>query len=85
MTDSAPNQTGSAAAQNGGPPALDQAFDEDFPVPSHRCPHIGSLSGQFFRQCFERCFHHSRIPKFNHPFMLQLPQTSDCSRTSERG
>ncbi|HEX3193183.1 MAG TPA: ATP-binding protein, partial [Streptosporangiaceae bacterium] len=29
MTDSAPNQTGSAAAQNGEPPALDQPFDGD--------------------------------------------------------
>src|ERR1700760_5087985 len=29
MTDSAPNQTGSAAARNGEPPALDQAFDGD--------------------------------------------------------
>jgi anti-anti-sigma factor len=29
MTDSAPNQTGSAAARNGGPPALDQPFDGD--------------------------------------------------------
>ncbi|HEX3305821.1 MAG TPA: ATP-binding protein, partial [Streptosporangiaceae bacterium] len=29
MTDNAPNQTGSAAAMNGGPPSLDQAFDED--------------------------------------------------------
>ena len=29
MTDSAPNQTGSAAAWNGEPPALDQAFDGD--------------------------------------------------------
>ena len=29
MTDSAPNQTGSPAARNGEPPALDQAFDGD--------------------------------------------------------
>jgi anti-anti-sigma factor len=29
MTDSAPNQTGNAVARNGGPPALDQAFDGD--------------------------------------------------------
>ena len=29
MTDSAPNQTGSAAARNGEPPALDQPFDGD--------------------------------------------------------
>src|ERR1700746_2387135 len=29
MTDSAPNHTGSAAAQNGELPALDQAFDGD--------------------------------------------------------
>jgi anti-anti-sigma factor len=29
MTDSAPNQTGSTAARNGEPPALDQAFDGD--------------------------------------------------------
>src|SRR5215468_6017143 len=29
MTDMAPNQTGSAAAWNGEPPALDQAFDGD--------------------------------------------------------
>src|ERR1700759_3186559 len=29
MTDRAPNQTGSAAARNGEPPALDQAFDGD--------------------------------------------------------
>src|SRR5213080_3247404 len=29
MTDSAPAETGSAAARGGGPPALDQAFDGD--------------------------------------------------------
>jgi anti-anti-sigma factor len=29
MTDSAPAETGSAAARDGGPPALDQAFDGD--------------------------------------------------------
>ena len=59
MTDSAPNQTGSAAARNGEPPALDQAFAVTWVVaggtvpPEHtigEAPELGSAEVRVMRR-----------------------------------